>query len=214
MDLHTQFVRSGHETCWKMRNNGSGKVFGRFPTRSGLRSHYVTVDQDLRQPAHLTGDSVAGDMKETDLQLIAKVRGGDADAFGVLYERHRPAAMFVADRQTDNASDRDDVVADAFASVFQNLTAGKGPDQFFRAYVLTVVRRIAHERNRQGQRTLLPHDESQLDSIVVDADTVLTEFESTTMARAFQSLPERWQAVLWYVDIEGMKPVAAAPWSG
>ncbi|MFK4299622.1 RNA polymerase sigma factor (sigma-70 family) [Arthrobacter sp. GAS37] len=171
------------------------------------------MEQDLR-PAHPSADSAPGKTKETDLQLIAKARSGDEDAFAVLYERHRGAAVYVADRQTDNASDRDDVVADAFTSVFQNLTAGKGPDQFFRAYLLTVVRRTAHERNRQGQRTLLTHDESQLDSIVLDEDTVLTEFESTTMAKAFKSLPERWQAVLWHVDIEGMKPAAAAPLVG
>ena len=53
-----------------------------------------------------------------------------------------------------------------------------------------------------------------LDTAVVDADPVLREFESSAVAAAFNSLPERWQAVLWHVDIEGMKPAAAAPFIG
>ncbi|MFP3686343.1 hypothetical protein SB847_21820, partial [Bacillus sp. SIMBA_026] len=36
-------------------------------------------------------------------------------------------------------------------------------------------------------------------------------FESQTVAKAFRSLPERWQAVLWYLDVERMKPAAVAP---
>jgi hypothetical protein len=43
---------------------------------------------------------------------------------------------------------------------------------------------------------------------------VLAEFESTAVAKAFRTLPERWQAVLWYVDIEGIKPAAASTFLG
>jgi RNA polymerase sigma factor (sigma-70 family) len=145
---------------------------------------------------------------------MAMVRDGDASAFDVLYRRHVAAAQFVARAQTDNVSDADDVVSEAFASIFQALTEGKGPDQFFRSYLLTAVRRIAYDRNRKARRTQIVGDVDVLDTVSVDADTVLVAFESSTMAKAFKSLPERWQAVLWHVDIEGLKPAAAAPFIG
>ncbi|WP_442544111.1 SpaH/EbpB family LPXTG-anchored major pilin [Arthrobacter sp. KN11-1C] len=150
----------------------------------------------------------------SDPHIMAMVRDGDASAFDVLFRRHVAAAQFVARAQTDNASDADDVVAEAFASIFQALTEGKGPDQFFRSYLLTAVRRIAYDRNRKARRTQIVGDVDVLDTVSVDADTVLDAFESSTMAKAFKSLPERWQAVLWHVDIEGLKPAAAAPFIG
>ncbi|MCZ9882116.1 SpaH/EbpB family LPXTG-anchored major pilin [Arthrobacter sp. B2a2-09] len=150
----------------------------------------------------------------SDPQIMAMVRDGDASAFDVLFQRHVAAAQFVARAQTDNASDADDVVSEAFASIFQALTEGKGPDQFFRSYLLTAVRRIAYDRNRKARRTQVVGDVDALDTVAVDADTVLDAFESNTMAKAFKSLPERWQAALWHVDIEGLKPAAAAPFIG
>ncbi|MHC6218890.1 sigma-70 family RNA polymerase sigma factor [Arthrobacter sp. MMS24-S77] len=145
---------------------------------------------------------------------MAMVREGDASAFEVLYRRHVAAAQYVARAQTDNVNDADDVVSEAFASIFQALTEGKGPDQFFRSYLLTAVRRIAHDRNRKARRTQAVGDGAILDTVAVDADRVLETFESSTMVKAFTSLPERWQAVLWHVDIEGLKPAAAAPFIG
>lgn len=150
----------------------------------------------------------------SDQEIIAAVRGGDNEAFDSLYRRHLAAAQYVARANTDNPSDADDIVAEAFASVFQALSGGKGPREFFRAYLLTVVQRTAHARNRKARLTQSAPDDAMLDTAVVDADPVLREFESSAVASAFKSLPERWQAVLWHVDIEGMKPAAAAPFIG
>ncbi|UKA63032.1 sigma-70 family RNA polymerase sigma factor [Arthrobacter sp. FW306-04-A] len=162
-----------------------------------------------------SGSRPSGDAgTRSDPEIMAMVRGGDASAFDVLYRRHAAAAKYVARTQTDNVSDADDVVSEAFASIFQALTEGKGPDQFFRSYLLTAVRRIAHDRNRKARRTQAVGDKSSLDTVAVDADRVLEAFESSTMVKAFTSLPERWQAVLWHVDIEGLKPAAAAPFIG
>ena len=38
--------------------------------------------------------------------------------------------------------------------------------------------------------------------------------ERTLTARAYRSLPDRWQAVLWYTEVEGMDPHEVAPLLG
>lgn len=151
---------------------------------------------------------------DSDPHVIALVRQGDTSAFDILYRRHLQVAQYVARTQTDNQSDADDVVAEAFASILQSLTDGKGPNEFFRSYLLTVVRRTAHDRNRKARRAHMASDDAVLDSPVFDVDPVVSDLESSIMAKAFKSLPERWQAVLWHVDIEGLKPAAAAPLVG
>ncbi|MFJ6537050.1 sigma-70 family RNA polymerase sigma factor [Paenarthrobacter sp. NPDC091711] len=146
-----------------------------------------------------------------DGQLIELVRSGDLAAFDGLYERHVSVASNVARRNVDNQSDAEDVVAEAFQSVLQSLIAGKGPDTFFRAYLLSTVARLSHHRNRKAGKVVPSGDESVLDQALADSDTAIGAFESHTIAKAFRSLPERWQAVLWYLDVERMKPAAVAP---
>ncbi|PRA17582.1 RNA polymerase subunit sigma, partial [Brevundimonas sp. MYb27] len=142
------------------------------------------------------------------------VRSGDQSAFETLFARHRSSARNVAAAQLDNFADVDDVVADAFTSVYQALAAGKGPETFFRAYVLTTVRRVAHRMNRDASRTSPTSESHILDTVHAHDDPAVAKFESSAVAQAFRSLPQRWQEVLWYVDIEGLKPAAVAPLIG
>lgn len=149
-----------------------------------------------------------------DGQLIELVRSGDMAAFDGLYERHVSVASNVARRNVDNQSDAEDVVAEAFQSVLQSLVSGKGPDTFFRAYLLSTVARLSHQRNRKAGKVLPSGDDSVLDQTLSDSDAAIGAFESHTVAKAFRALPERWQAVLWYLDVERMKPAAVAPLLG
>lgn len=151
---------------------------------------------------------------DSDPQILNLVRQGVTDAFDTLYKRHVQIAHYVARTQSDNPSDADDVVAEAFATIFQSLKDGKGPKEFFRSYLLTVVRRTAHERNRKARQTQTAADDAILDAAVHDDDPVVGDLESSIMANAFKSLPERWQAVLFHLDIEGLKPAAVAPLVG
>lgn len=144
-----------------------------------------------------------------DAELIALVRGGDIDAYGVLFGRHRDAATRLA-RTLLAGSDADDLVAEAFSRVLETLRRGGGPDLAFRAYLLTVVRRCHIDRARALQRTMPTDDLATLDSGEPFSDTAVAGFESTAAARAFASLPERWQAVLWHLEVEGQKPAEIA----
>ncbi|WP_354516630.1 sigma-70 family RNA polymerase sigma factor [Paenarthrobacter sp. 4246] len=148
---------------------------------------------------------------DSDAHLIGMVRAGEMSAFDGLYARHVSIASAVAKRNVDNPSDAEDVVAEAFQSVLQSLVAGKGPDTFFRAYLLSTVTRLSHQRNRKAGKVLPSSDESVLDQTLAESDSAVSAFESQTVAKAFRALPERWQAVLWYLDVERMKPAAVAP---
>ncbi|MGH3494168.1 MAG: sigma-70 family RNA polymerase sigma factor, partial [Sciscionella sp.] len=151
----------------------------------------------------------AAPLAPSDEELIAAVRAGSRAAFGTLFARHRDAALRLA-RQLAGASDADDIVSDAFTRVFRALRRGAGPDVAFRAYLLSAVRRLHVDRIRAGKR-LTPTDVEDLDVALPFTDPAIDEFENAAAARAFATLPERWQLVLWQVDIEGNKPAAVAP---
>ncbi|MCL2848472.1 MAG: sigma-70 family RNA polymerase sigma factor [Micrococcales bacterium] len=156
--------------------------------------------------------------QRSDAELLAAVRAGDADGYGTLYDRHAIAALNVARQYTNSAADAEDVVADSFAAVYTALQRGKGPTEAFRAYLYTVVRRVATLHRDHGRRVQPTDDDTTLHAsgvTMAGADApALAGFESSAAARAFTSLPERWQVVLWHTELEGLSPAEVAPLLG
>lgn len=151
----------------------------------------------------------------SDAELITAVRSGESAAFGVLYERHVAAARAVARQYTNSAADADDAVQDAFSRVLSAIQGGGGPDVAFRAYLFTVLRRVALDRVDAGRRALPTDDmaafERAATSVESSEEPTLAGFERTVVHQAYSSLPERWQAVLWYTEVEGLSAAEIAP---
>ena len=154
----------------------------------------------------------------SDAELIVAARAGDAGAFGVLYERHAGAALVVARQYSSGHAEAEDVVADSFAAVWSALQKGSGPNDSFRAYLFTAVRRTAGVQRDRGRRAEPTDDVGVLEAGSLAEpgaeEPALAGFERTVVARAFASLPERWQAVLWHSEVEGLNPAQIAPLLG
>ena len=146
----------------------------------------------------------------SDADLIAAVRAGDTIAYGTLFERHRTAAERLS-RQLVSGPGADDLVSEAFLKVLGVLQRGGGPDEAFRAYLLTAVRRLHIDGIRSSKRERSTDDEAELDRAVEFVDPAAMEFDRGAAGEAFRSLPERWQLVLWHLDVEGQNPAEVAP---
>ncbi|HEX6878545.1 MAG TPA: sigma-70 family RNA polymerase sigma factor [Nocardioidaceae bacterium] len=149
----------------------------------------------------------------SDAELISRVRGGEVAAYGELFTRHVDAARRLA-RQLVRGPDVDDLVSDAFAKTLNVLQAGGGPDVAFRAYLLTSVRRLHVDRIRAAKKVQPSDDMTVYDDGLPFTDTAIASFENGAAAKAFSSLPERWQLVLWHLEVEGQKPAEIAPLLG
>jgi len=155
-------------------------------------------------------DPLAVTAASSDAELIAAVRSGDADAYGILYERHGYAARRVARQITPSPADLDDVVAETFARVLAAIKRGGGPAEAFRPYLVTAARRVALDHVR-GQRTQVPTNDADLpDPGEPFVDPAEASLERSLVARAYSSLPERWSAVLWHTEIEQARPAEVA----
>jgi RNA polymerase sigma-70 factor (ECF subfamily) len=60
-------------------------------------------------------------MPENDAAAVARARGGDAEAFRFLVERHSRSVFKVAYRVTGNAEDAEDVVQETFLKAYRQL---------------------------------------------------------------------------------------------
>src|SRR3982751_5491740 len=147
----------------------------------------------------------------SDAELIESARSGDTSAFAELWRRHfRPAAR-VARQFT--SIDADDLVSEAYARIFQRVLAGGGPTGAFRPYLYTTIRNLASTWGAASRD--IPGDmiEDFEDERIPD-DPAAYALDRTLTARAFRGLPERWQTVLWYTEVEGMDPHEVAPIMG
>lgn len=150
----------------------------------------------------------------SDAALISRIREGDVSAYGVLYERHVGAARRLARHLLNSEAEAEDAVSETFTKVLAVLERGGGPQSAFRPYLLTAVRRTVYDRYRSDKR-ITPTDEIEAyDSGAPFVDPAFAGLERNLIVRAFLSLPERWQAVLWHTEIEGGKPAEVAPLLG
>ncbi|MBU2698898.1 sigma-70 family RNA polymerase sigma factor [Pimelobacter sp. 30-1] len=150
-----------------------------------------------------------------DPALIARVRKGDADAYAILFRRHHRAATTLA-RRLAGHSHADDLVAEAFVKVYDALQRDLGPTISFRAYLFTAIRSTWSNTLRAERRYDLVDDFlafQQNEALILDDDPD-QRFDNRAVAHSFRSLPERWQAVLWYTAVEGLPQTEVALYLG
>jgi RNA polymerase sigma factor (sigma-70 family) len=164
------------------------------------------------------------DLPPPDAGLIARMRAGDDTAYEELYRRHADAVRRYARTCCRDSHTADDLTAEVFARMLQAVRGGSGPEHAVRAYLLTTVRRVAANWTKTARREQLVDDfavfaaQAVRGSEVSDDDTLdlgadvraMHEAEQSMAMRAFRSLPERWQAVLWHTEVEDESPSEVA----
>ena len=147
----------------------------------------------------------------SDGQLLDHCRAGDGRAFGILWERHRHAAHKAA-RGLAPTLDADDLVSEAYLKILELVQDGRGPRGAFRPYLYQVIRTCAVDQFRSPE---LASDElDQIPDLHEAGPWEDNAFDLNAVATAFATLDERWQAALWYAEVEGLPPRRVAPLLG
>jgi RNA polymerase sigma factor (sigma-70 family) len=168
----------------------------------------------------------------SDPELIGRMRAGDDTAYEELYRRHAGAVRRYARTCCRDAHTADDLTAEVFARMLQAVRGGSGPEHAVRAYLLTTVRRVGAQWTKTARREQLvddfavfaaqavraseaPDGTSSSGSLAAGVDLgadvrAMHEAEQSMAMRAFRSLPERWQAVLWHTEVEDESPSEVA----
>lgn len=139
----------------------------------------------------------------SDGELLDACRAGDTAAFAVVWERHHRAGL-VAARNIVPGLDSGDLVSESYLRIFELVKDGRGPQGAFRPYLYQVIRSVASAWLRTPETTSDRLDEfpDPTDAAPWDDAT----FDLGAAAEAFGSLNSRWQAVLWYTEVEGLPP--------
>lgn len=155
-------------------------------------------------------DAVAGGQglaDETDDELaVADLAAGSPDAMATLYDRHGAAAYRTAMILLRDAGAAEEVVQEAFLSVWRNrgrFDPGRGS---FRPWLLTIVRNRARDRVR-ARRVRLDSTEERWDEPgdVVDVwEEVSVEAERERVRRALATLPGELRRIFGLAFYDGL----------
>jgi RNA polymerase sigma-70 factor (ECF subfamily) len=145
----------------------------------------------------------------TEMNLITQARSGDANAFAVLYETHKPRIKALCLRMTNNMVDAEDLTQDAFIYAFRKLSTFRGDSAFstwlHRVAVNTV---LMHFRRKAIRQVSLEQPNSQ------DSDGPKREYgrvderlagyaDRLALEQAIDELPPGYRTVFLLHEVQG-----------
>lgn len=150
----------------------------------------------------------------SDEALLRRARSGDGPAFAAIYDRHAVAAYRVASRVVPGAAAAEDVVQEAFLTLWRTgrYDASQGS---VRAYLMAIVHNRAIDRLRRDHRhqSDTPIDETVADRLANEERTD-AEVERGQIARVLRSaltaLPDKQRDALELAYFRGLTHVEIA----
>ena len=136
-----------------------------------------------------------------DEELMHVVQGGDPRAFEVLYDRHGGAAFSLAYRMVGKRAVAEDIVQEAFLSIWRSKVRYEREKGSVRTWVLGIVhhrtidalrRNLVHERRRASAEGL---EERQEAKELTDVEAARRE-EAREVRAALQALPGEQSRVI------------------
>jgi len=146
-------------------------------------------------------------MADADLELVARARRGDLDAFGDLVQRHQAALVRYLMHMVSNPADAEDVAQDALIRAYNALKDFRGQSSF-KTWLYQIATNAA--------RTHLYKRRQRLEDQAADGDREDLEVGSgeqverrivahDQLRRALAQLPDEWREAVLLRDIEGLE---------
>lgn len=165
---------------------------------------------------------MAGDEVDArDLELIERVRRGDEDAFRRLFGEHAPAATALALRVVRQRQLAEEIVQEAFLSVWRTPEAYDDTRGSFRSWLLTMVHHRAVDTVRR-EDTYRRHADaltaSARDEVADHADDVSEAVgrprEQRLVHAALEDLPAEQREILELMYFDGLSQSQVAARTG
>jgi len=149
---------------------------------------------------------------DDDALLATRAASGDAEAFGILYDRYVDVVYRYVYYRVRNEAEAEDVTSDVFFKALRAIPRYT-PRQPFLAWLYRIARNSVIDRARR-QRTQIPFEDALLHphaDRVVDPDAgLLALSDSTTVREAIGRLTPLQQEVIVLRYVEGLDTRAIA----
>ncbi len=148
----------------------------------------------------------------TDVDLLQKAQHGDAEAFGLLYERHAQAVFRFLYSHLNNRMDAEDLTGEVFLRAWRSLPRYRYQGAPFLAFLFRVARNAlvdAYRRSSTAATDTVADIETVADA-AEPADVVHANLEREEVRRHLGRLREEYRLVLTLRFIGELSPEETA----
>ena len=150
-----------------------------------------------------------------DAVLVARVKDGDADAFGVLYVRYLDRIYRYLRLRIGNDHDAEDLTETVFVRTFQAIDRYEERGWPFSAYLYQVARNVLADHYRTLKQTTSLEGLEPIDSAATPVDDLVVHREQLGLVQqALATLPEDYQEVIRLRVILKLPTADVAQWLG
>jgi RNA polymerase sigma-70 factor (ECF subfamily) len=141
--------------------------------------------------------------------LITQARNGDANAFAVLYETHKPRIVAVCLRMTKDMAEAEDLTQDAFIYVFRKFSTFRGDSAFSTWLHRVAVNTVLMHFRRKGRRQVSlehphPQDSRGLRREYGRVDERLARCaDRLVLTQAIEALPPGYRTIFLLHEMQG-----------
>ena len=147
-------------------------------------------------------------MRTADLELAARCRAGDAEAFEELYRQHARRLFSLVLRMIGSADDAEDLLQEVFLQAHRKLAGFRGESTLGTwLYRLTMNHCLDHLRGRQAKmsRATDSLDDEGAAEPAARAPVVPSAISRMDLERAIDTLPDGCKAAFLLHDVEGFE---------
>jgi RNA polymerase sigma-70 factor (ECF subfamily) len=147
-------------------------------------------------------------VRTADLELAARCRAGDTDAFEELYRQHARRLYSLVVRMIGSAQDAEDLLQEVFLQAYRKLPGFRGESTLGTwLYRLTMNHCLDHLRGRQAKmsRATASIDEESVDEPAAPDPVVPSAISRMDLERAIEALPPGSKAAFLLHDVEGFE---------
>jgi len=147
-------------------------------------------------------------VRTADLELAARCRAGDADAFEELYRQHARRLYSLVVRMLGSAQDAEDLLQEVFLQAHRKLPGFRGESTLGTwLYRLTMNHCLDHLRGRQAKmsRATDSIEAENADEPAAPDPAVPSAISRMDLERAIEALPPGSKAAFLLHDVEGFE---------
>jgi RNA polymerase sigma-70 factor (ECF subfamily) len=145
--------------------------------------------------------------RERLIGLVELARGGDADAFGLLYDHYQPSVYRFLYYRTRSVVVAEDLTSETFFRALRNMSSFRWQGKDFGAWLMTIARNLATDHFKAGRTRLemTTEDMGQHDDATDGPETaVLASLTNEILLQALTELPNEQKDCLVMRFLQGM----------
>jgi RNA polymerase sigma-70 factor (ECF subfamily) len=141
------------------------------------------------------------------IALVELARGGDAEAFGQLYDHYQPSVYRFLFYRTRSAAVAEDLTSETFFRALRNMTGFRWQGKDFGAWLMTIARNLATDHFKAGRTRLEMTTEdmgAHDDATEGPESLVLAGITNELLLEALTQLPDEQRDCLVMRFLQGM----------